>query len=780
MNNQTTMFREIHKNTWLKRLNCDGRKFTVGPKRSDKSWTVFCVHDDTDAWIEGYVEPRQSASHMPEWKISLQSIQHISHALVSNENEFEFVITLNNSVVRLQAMSWEIMKEWVDTLRQKLREMRILSPKENLYTKLPEFRPPLLPTRDPTSPLPRPPPVPAAIVPGIEPVPSPPQESSPEPENSPDEELPTQSSFAMSNTLSQNYLNMVNNPISVYSIQVESDRETAEDSAVISEESPYKILRVNAQNNALSPRNSIRVDVSLESEQSNFEDVIICNDGEGNRINDNHGNIRLTNFAELAADKLKAEAQEDCSSTNITIIQVSNSVQQQNVNEPETFSTYPECSPSTSFTLRDNDEYKSNVQIIPSFSDNGNNSKITMNDNNGNNKISKVKVENDDLVESSDSPKTIILSTGITNIAITNDSESSQKSTVSQVTVVPSNAQDVHYEKVFLATSTGQFSEQNIQLTRKSPLRNSNSVTTATTIHPTTAPSTSKITSPARCKHTGKPTQSQNHQHTKKSSNSAQQAGRENISPAGNGRPVLTRGLTEAVITSRPSRIDLNRINSRTVNNTKPTVRNNNLERNIRSESLDQQRQRSSSTSEVPNRPPRQHRPPHLHESSTPSKLSSPQKRLTLREQQVNLLRREIMHPGGVRLQLRRKDCMGSVGWVDAFGAVWVAGWKQKEHPVLYNAFHIGDQLVSIAGFKINTASEANKVIRNASTLFVEILVRRIPFGRAYAVRRDREGQCLGLIRDGNTATIVEVIPNSLAAKQGLTHLVILYFYLTL
>lgn len=101
-----------------------------------------------------------------------------------------------------------------------------------------------------------------------------------------------------------------------------------------------------------------------------------------------------------------------------------------------------------------------------------------------------------------------------------------------------------------------------------------------------------------------------------------------------------------------------------------------------------------------------------------------------------------------------------------------MAGWKQKEHPVLYNAFHIGDQLVSVAGHKINTASEANKVIRNASTLFVEILVRRIPFGRAYAIRRDREGQCLGLIRDGNTATIVEVIPNSLAAKQGLSHLV--------
>lgn len=59
------------------------------------------------------------------------------------------------------------MQEWVDTLRSKLREMKILSPKENLYSKLPELRPPLLPTRDPMSPLPETPAIPAAI-PGVE------------------------------------------------------------------------------------------------------------------------------------------------------------------------------------------------------------------------------------------------------------------------------------------------------------------------------------------------------------------------------------------------------------------------------------------------------------------------------------------------------------------------------------------------------------------------------------------------------------------------------------
>lgn len=38
------------------------------------------------------------------------------------------------------------------------------------------------------------------------------------------------------------------------------------------------------------------------------------------------------------------------------------------------------------------------------------------------------------------------------------------------------------------------------------------------------------------------------------------------------------------------------------------------------------------------------------------------------------------------------------------------------------------------------------------------------------------EGQCLGLIRDGNSATIVDVVPNSLAARHGLPPKVGVFF----
>lgn len=127
-NNSAAQFREIHKNTWLKRLTADGKKLTVGPKvnfkgtqrqeyknmyilivllqKSECSWVVFCVHDDTEALLEGYAEPRQAAAHMPEWAVSLRDTLHISHALIPNSHEFEFVVTLSNEVLRFHAVSW--------------------------------------------------------------------------------------------------------------------------------------------------------------------------------------------------------------------------------------------------------------------------------------------------------------------------------------------------------------------------------------------------------------------------------------------------------------------------------------------------------------------------------------------------------------------------------------------------------------------------------------------------------------------------------------------------
>ncbi|XP_004530197.1 uncharacterized protein LOC101459177 [Ceratitis capitata] len=1105
-NANAAQFREIHKNTWLKRLTAEGKKITVGPKKSDRSWVVFCVHDDTDALLEGYAEPRQAAAHMPEWVVSMQDTLHISHALIPNSHEFEFVVTLANEVIRFHAMSWEIMQEWVETLRSKLREMKILSPRENLYTKLPEIRAPLLPTRDPTSPLPAPPPVPAAIVPGVERVvplsviqDNSANEARPERQtittaatttpieqmvtstansstnntnrvinavgnltstNSNTSHIPTVTPqamlspalTAMSNTLTQNLLNMLSDPISAYSEQINDIEDNnffdEANDVDFNDEFLSPILRKNVQRHENGPTtsaaNSVRVDVAqrVSADQiKNWESLVHTETNVSPRLqtsrslsagaadscrkdvtrspialntsttasNDNVTALEIStepqseSWQNKTVSSAKSEPLEqiDVDKMNITIIQVSTNDVNDRKQENETKTSAKVASKRVTgdifkFPEAVQNEYKSNVQIIPSTKSNSSTIQVLgtkatatvpsttqyatpvkrANHNNitatttttpstvtlpadelkvttvhvcGNTPtaatIAAEAVQNVNAsgvslygtcytptssVTNSQPPKEatnsgtpkmtkkIILSantTGITNITVNNTSTANrlERPNAAADTNVKHNAGSMHYEKVFLSTSATP--EVSIVGSKVAPI--STVITTAAshssnligncsthmtveavqgsscktesdrtskpsspmpltetrkpikptpatrTMSPSATPHVDMPSVPHKSRHKGmqsplmsrvqQPIQASPVAERRRIATSAnlltrtvtssppptaQHTGATTTTPTPHPLPsrshLLTRGLTEAVITTRPSRRDFhlfkasagkdkpaavigskststvtsnnNADNTSTSQPSTNAASSSNAPHNGRSRNCDllEQRRRSSSTSdargannnELPGgrntglrfqHPPQPFRsvengPLNGGASGNGSNigLSSPlpppngvnnspsNKRMTLREHQVMQLRREIMHPGGVRLQLRRKDCVGSIAWVDAFGAVWVAGWKQKEHPVLYNALHIGDQLLSIAGTAVTTANEANKIIRNTNTLFVEVLVRRIPFGRGYAIRREREGQCLGLIRDGNTATIVDVVPNSLAARHGL------------
>lgn len=59
-------------------------------------------------------------------------------------------------------------------------------------------------------------------------------------------------------------------------------------------------------------------------------------------------------------------------------------------------------------------------------------------------------------------------------------------------------------------------------------------------------------------------------------------------------------------------------------------------------------------------------------------------------------LRREMMHPGGVRIQLRRKDCTASIAFVDAFGAAWLV-WTTEIRLPPFQPFDL-QPLVQIFG----------------------------------------------------------------------------------
>jgi hypothetical protein len=174
------IFREIHKNAWLKKVNVsnlkkvnkkhlDHKPLTIFFQKREKLWVVFCVHDDTDAFLEMYADNKIAVLHKPDWFVYLNDVQHVSPTICPHEQEYEFVLTLKSEVIRLTAPTWEQMLDWVASLQAKLHELRILSPKDNVYSKLPEItRHHLFSTRDPNSPLPPPPTSQEEVLPGIE------------------------------------------------------------------------------------------------------------------------------------------------------------------------------------------------------------------------------------------------------------------------------------------------------------------------------------------------------------------------------------------------------------------------------------------------------------------------------------------------------------------------------------------------------------------------------------------------------------------------------------
>lgn len=139
-------------------------------------------------------------------------------------------------------------------------------------------------------------------------------------------------------------------------------------------------------------------------------------------------------------------------------------------------------------------------------------------------------------------------------------------------------------------------------------------------------------------------------------------------------------------------------------------------------------------------------------------------------------LRQEIAHPSGVRLTLRKRDCQNSMALVEIFNCLWVAGWKQRDYPVLYNGFHIGDQIVSVGGVNVRTAAEFTKQVKQKSEhLHVEIIIRRLPLAQVFHLRKDIEGQPWGLILGSGPNSnalgpcdVREIVPGSPAAQHGM------------
>jgi len=109
-------FREIHKNSWLRKLPAGvDKKSALKLTGGQKLWTVFCIHDDTEPVLEFYVDQKKAAAHRPDNSVPLSDTVHVSATICplpvmtgdhQQQYQYEFVVTLTSDVVRLAAPSW--------------------------------------------------------------------------------------------------------------------------------------------------------------------------------------------------------------------------------------------------------------------------------------------------------------------------------------------------------------------------------------------------------------------------------------------------------------------------------------------------------------------------------------------------------------------------------------------------------------------------------------------------------------------------------------------------
>lgn len=668
------LFREIHKNAWLKKLQTVDKRNGAFPKKGERVWVVFCVHDDSEAFLEVYVDQKLAVAHKPDWFVSLNNCLHVSPTICAQEDEYEFVITLSSEIIRLAAPSWDIMMEWVETIRSKLQEMRILSPRENLYSKMPEARLPLAPTRDPNSPLPPTPMGPSARVPGIEPIHlenavGVSQENSSPIESETESTAQTNGTAFEMRSTSALYITQSEPPVYTRPRHTLNRAVSVPDSS-----STYNSSSLRASPGLQNSSNVTVIEVSATSEHVSHSAFPLHSDDV---FNFSEIDAALQPFEDVYEEESNISSEAPAQSSSLRSIPSSEQPSgsrfmpiSSRASEPESGIAIPGPSNTSSTLIGDEGDSGSNPNENCSRQE-------------------EIR--------------------GVCGAACRNRGLNASNETSGILG---------HYECVFLPSLQEPIVYTPVNTTSRSRTSEANSSPRTVSLNPV---------SESRS-HTSLPSEQPSTSSSLSGVAVMRQRSRSTSLSEGSAARVTSSGDRNHIVASTSS-----------------GCARNELERRLQP-------------------PPH----PYRYLGTSLASDSNSAGRLTLREQQVLQLRREMLHPGGVRLQLRRKDCTNSIALVDAFGAVWIAGWKQKEHPMLYNALHIGDHLVSTGGVLVQNASDAQKLIRGTSSLYVEFVIRRVPCGRVFAIRRDTEGQSLGIVQESNTAEIRDVVPGSPAARHGL------------
>ncbi|KAK3922411.1 Syntenin-2 [Frankliniella fusca] len=731
----TVLFREIHKNAWLRKLPSIDKRSGAALKKGERVWAVFCVHDDIHPFLELYMEQKMAAAHKPDWYVSLSSTLHVSPTIVALDQEYEFVITLSSDVVRLTAPSWESMMEWVDTIRSKLREMRVLCPRENVYSRMPEPRLPLLPTRDPNSPLPPPPMGPSALVPGVEPV----HLDSDIPTSSANSTPEVQSATTQS---SQNTNRNIADPLSQTS------------NVTSSEVPPPTVIESRTRHRARSS--------SLSDSRGGSSASSLRTPGPNGSPARNHS--------------ANARSPLPIGFTPLNSVQSVSTPRSPGPQSPGPSHASRSPVPNAPSPRIRNPVSPIPVRSTPSFR-----SHLT----NGNFE------EPPTSPAAAQNPSRNVRSPGgqvsLSSPSQTRSPAGNQNVTVIEVADSQSTPSDIFNFNVVLDSlpqTNGDIEPLEQFFTPPITPRSRASIA-----HPPQTDQLATTTSPPSrlwqqitqvvSNLMGQPTQSEVIRVTQGVTNITIPSHQESTieSPSANANNVYEHVFpVSGTDSSAPVEDQRTRTPQLAISASRPVSGEGHHRRRRTSSGSEIVSPRSRSAANVlrhvgaPDIERRLHPVPHpFRQASVGAEQGSgAPHRVTLRDQQVQQLRKEKLHPGGVRLQVRRKDCTNSIAFIDAFGAVWIAGWKQREHPMLYNALHIGDQLLSVAGLSVQTAADAHRFIRASNSLYVPFIIRRVPFGHVFAFRRDAEGQSLGITLEGGTAEIKDIASDSPAARGGL------------
>ena len=85
-----------------------------------------------------------------------------------------------------------------------------------------------------------------------------------------------------------------------------------------------------------------------------------------------------------------------------------------------------------------------------------------------------------------------------------------------------------------------------------------------------------------------------------------------------------------------------------------------------------------------------------------------------------------------------------------------IAGWNKKLRPTFARALHVGDEVVALNSHKLDDLRTLHTLIGDARDSDVmTFTLKRLPLARALLLVRDRDGQNLGLKRNGGTGEVM-------------------------